>query len=54
MININPNNIKRKENIKTAISQQQLVSELLAEKYSNTPPIQQPIMPNNNGEIKNV
>lgn len=52
MININPNNIKRKENIKTAISQQQLVSELLVEKYSNTSPIQ-PI-PNNNGEIKNV
>ena len=45
MININPNNIKRKENIKTAISQQQLVSELLAEKYSNPPPIQP--MPNN-------
>ena len=53
MININTNNIKRKENIKTAISQQQLVSDLLAEKYSN-PPIQQPVMPNNNGEIKNV
>lgn len=53
MININPSNIKRKENIKTAISQQQLVSELLAEKYSNPPPIQQPI-PNNNGGIKNV
>ena len=53
MININPNNIKRKESIKTAISQQQLVSELLAEKYSNPPPIQ-PVMPNNNGEIKNV
>ena len=52
MININTNNIKRKENINTAISQHQLVSELLAEKYSNTPPIQ-PI-PNNNGEIKNV
>lgn len=52
MININTNNIKRKENIKTAISQQQLVSELLAEKYSN-PPLIQP-MPNNNGEIKNV
>ena len=51
MININTNNIKRKENIKTAISQQKLVSELLAEKYSN-PPIQP--MPNNNGEIKNV
>lgn len=54
MININTNNIKRKENIKTAISQQQLVSELLAEKYSNPSPIQQPVMPNNNGEIKNV
>ena len=52
MININTNNIKRKENIKTAISQQQLVSELLAEKYSNPAPIQP--MPNNNGEIKNV